>query len=188
MITGIVGLGLCGLAVFFFASDTEQGPTAAWICLAIGVFMLLVAALGRLGRKGRERMLAEGAPGICEIVAIRDTGVYVNEQPRLELSVRLHREGHAPRDLDIKRVIGPDMAGRIEPGARLPIRFGATSSDKDWIFDPNAPAQRAAPAATAGAGVDGDTVAGELERLTALHQQGALSDEEFAAAKRRLLS
>lgn len=32
-----------------------------------------------------------------------------------------------------------------------------------------------------------DDVAGQLERLRALHAEGALSDEEFAAAKRRVL-
>lgn len=40
---------------------------------------------------------------------------------------------------------------------------------------------------TAEAGDLGDDVAGQLERLGALHAAGLLSDEEFAAAKRRVL-
>ncbi|MGA8369706.1 MAG: SHOCT domain-containing protein [Acidimicrobiales bacterium] len=32
-----------------------------------------------------------------------------------------------------------------------------------------------------------DDAAGELERLSSLHQSGALSDEEFAAAKQKVL-
>jgi hypothetical protein len=32
-----------------------------------------------------------------------------------------------------------------------------------------------------------DDAAGELERLASLHQSGALSDEEFAAAKQKVL-
>jgi len=43
--------------------------------------------------------------------------------------------------------------------------------------------------AAAGAGGAGDsTTAGELERLVALHDRGAISDEEYGAAKRNLLS
>jgi uncharacterized membrane protein YebE (DUF533 family) len=45
---------------------------------------------------------------------------------------------------------------------------------------PPAPAAAPAPAAT------GDTTA-ELERLASLHQSGALTDDEFAAAKAKLL-
>jgi hypothetical protein len=42
------------------------------------------------------------------------------------------------------------------------------------------PPQEAAPAA-------GPSMADQLQQLAALHQQGALSDEEFAAAKAKLL-
>jgi len=40
--------------------------------------------------------------------------------------------------------------------------------------------QPAAPAAT-------DDVIAQIEKLSALHKSGALSDEEFAAAKKKLL-
>jgi hypothetical protein len=43
-------------------------------------------------------------------------------------------------------------------------------------------------AATAPAGAGGASKADELERLVALHDRGALSDEEYASAKRELLS
>jgi hypothetical protein len=54
----------------------------------------------------------------------------------------------------------------------------------------------AGPAATAGSGASpgagsgagpGSSVADELEKLSSLHDQGALTDAEFAAAKARLL-
>ncbi len=47
-----------------------------------------------------------------------------------------------------------------------------------------APPPQAAPAPAAG----GDDLLESLERLAALHQSGALTDEEFAAAKASLLS
>jgi hypothetical protein len=45
---------------------------------------------------------------------------------------------------------------------------------------PQAPPPQAAPAA-------GPSVADQLQQLAALHQQGMLTDEEFAAAKAKLL-
>src|SRR5215831_15549198 len=42
------------------------------------------------------------------------------------------------------------------------------------------PPQQAAPAA-------GPSITDQLQQIAALHQQGALSDEEFAAAKAKLL-
>ena len=48
--------------------------------------------------------------------------------------------------------------------------------------------QAAAPAAPAPAAPAGGTdIVAELQKLGALHQQGILSDDEFAAAKQRLL-
>jgi hypothetical protein len=52
--------------------------------------------------------------------------------------------------------------------------------DEAYYADPPPPAPPpAAPSA-------GDA-AGELERLASLHESGALSDEEFAAAKQKIL-
>ncbi|MFD6179493.1 MULTISPECIES: SHOCT domain-containing protein [unclassified Isoptericola] len=52
------------------------------------------------------------------------------------------------------------------------------------------PPARPGPATTLAGergGGDGDDIVGRLERLRALHRSGALTDEEYAAAKRRLL-
>jgi hypothetical protein len=48
-------------------------------------------------------------------------------------------------------------------------------------------AAQAAPAPAAPAAAAGDDLNSQLERLSGLHQSGVLSDEEFAAAKAKLL-
>ena len=52
---------------------------------------------------------------------------------------------------------------------------------------PPAPAYAAAPPAPAAEGAPSG-IAAQLEQLAALHQQGALTNEEFSAAKSRLLA
>ncbi|MCH6230385.1 SHOCT domain-containing protein [Microbacterium sp. CFH 31415] len=49
-------------------------------------------------------------------------------------------------------------------------------------------AQAAAPAAAPAAPAAGDDMMAKLTQLATLHSQGILSDEEFAAAKAKLLS
>jgi hypothetical protein len=50
-----------------------------------------------------------------------------------------------------------------------------------------APVQQAAPAAPAAAPAAGPSLLDQLNQLDALHQQGALTDNEFTAAKAKLL-
>ncbi len=57
---------------------------------------------------------------------------------------------------------------------------------EDEEMDDAAPAATAAPAAPAAAAPGDDTIA-MLEQLGALHQQGILTDEEFAAKKKQIL-
>jgi hypothetical protein len=49
------------------------------------------------------------------------------------------------------------------------------------------PPQPAAPAPAPAAAAQADDTTAELERLAQLHQSGALTDDEFAAAKSKLL-
>ena len=46
---------------------------------------------------------------------------------------------------------------------------------------------RVQPAETAAGGSSGAAVVDELERLAKLHERGALTDDEYATAKRMLL-
>jgi hypothetical protein len=58
----------------------------------------------------------------------------------------------------------------------------AYQDDPGYAEPPPPPPAPPAPAPTA------NDATGELERLASLHQSGALSDEEFAAAKQQVLS
>jgi outer membrane murein-binding lipoprotein Lpp len=49
------------------------------------------------------------------------------------------------------------------------------------------PQQQAPPPDAAPAAAAGPSVADQLQQIAALHQQGVLSDDEFAAAKAKLL-
>lgn len=60
---------------------------------------------------------------------------------------------------------------------------GAVVIDVDGVVASAAPTRTTAPTSPSG----GDDITDSLERLAGLHERGQLSDEEFAAAKARLL-
>jgi hypothetical protein len=69
------------------------------------------------------------------------------------------------------------MAGRAS-GRRSEQAYGAEDDQNQAAGQQPAPAQSAAP---------GTSAADQLSQLSTLHQQGALSDDEFAAAKAKIL-
>lgn len=179
-INGIIGAGLCVFGLVVLQSDTSD-KTAGWILIGIGGFFVLLFLLNLLAGSGEKHILENGTKGYCEILSLSETGMLVNERPQLQLEVRTWGDGIEPQTSSVKRVIGHDMLGRLQPGAVLAIRFPPGGKTDKWIFDRSQPAQAvASPPATS-------DIAGELERLTHLHQQGALSDAEFTKAKDRLL-
>jgi hypothetical protein len=62
----------------------------------------------------------------------------------------------------------------------------AYQDDRIGQLEQQAPPQQQAPPPQA-APAAGPSMADQLEQIAALHQQGALSDDEFAAAKAKLL-
>ena len=67
------------------------------------------------------------------------------------------------------------------------MKGGAGATAQGAGMDLGAAIQQAAAAAGRQAQPAPDDVAGQIEKLSQLHDSGALSDEEFAAAKRKLL-
>ena len=70
-------------------------------------------------------------------------------------------------------------AGATTPGAGMDISAAIQQAQAMQQAAAGAAGQQAKPAA--------DDVAGQIEKLSRLHDSGSLSDEEFAVAKRKLL-
>lgn len=168
-----------------------------------GLFVLGgLAAL--LARPWRNRLIAAktamamelmqgGAKGIGTVVEVRDTGVTINENPRVVIRMRIEPvDGSAAVERG-KTVVAPRVAvPRL--GERYPAWFDRADPDK-WMFatkmeegasaevkDLFARARAGGPSAAAE-----DGAVEELARLGELWRQGALTDAEFADAKARLL-
>jgi hypothetical protein len=200
-----LAIGIAALAVGALGLMPMM-PTFPWLfggMFVLGGLLPLFggAALKRLGA-AKQVMAAElmrnGTRGIGTIVEVRDTGVTINNNPRVTIRMRIEPlDGSAPversKSVLVSRVAVP------RAGERYPAWFDPADPDK-WMYgtdmDAGAPAEvmdmfarakaggAAAPAAPA---ESDDNPVVELTRLSGLWKAGALSDAEFAEAKARLL-
>ena len=139
----------------------------------------------------QNNLRASGVPGEALVENLADTGMTLNDNPVVEFQLLVTIPGREPY-----RVAHREMVPRLAPnmyavGMKYPVRVDPGDPNK-LMFDFMAQAAQAqaignaAMAQAQGAPAGGDPMA-RLERLAQLHQQGALSDSEFAAQKARIL-
>jgi hypothetical protein len=68
------------------------------------------------------RLLQVGRRGHATVVAVRDTGVVVDDNPQAELDLRVAVAGLEPYDVTHRQVISRIAIASFWPGAKVPIR------------------------------------------------------------------
>lgn len=160
-------------------------------------------------RKKAENLMQTGVKGVGTIVGVRDTGMTINDNPRVVVSFRIEPLDGTPAFAAEKKVTVSRVA-IPQSGQRFPVWFDAEDHSSfiyaqveneegrqqlvsmfGDAFGPDgsgigqaaaAPPATAPPAAQAAV----DPI-DQLAKLDQLRQSGALSDEEFAAQKQRIL-
>src|SRR4051794_37023680 len=146
--------------------------------------------------------LARGIPAVATVVSARESGMELNDQDVMDLRVRIDLPGHDPYETDIRQPVPESAEPAMRPGARVPVKVHPRdrakaaldfrrAPDGTLVFPAEREIRRFRHAATDGTLVRSasaaDEVIARLERLAALRAGGALSDDEFEAAKARLL-
>jgi hypothetical protein len=68
------------------------------------------------------RLNAEGIPGTGTIVAVRDTGMTINDNPELELDIAVSVGGRDPYQVTHRQVIARIAMAGFQPGAEVPLK------------------------------------------------------------------
>ena len=157
-------------------------------------------------RKQAAELFETGSKGAGTVVSVQDTGMTINDNPRVKMVFRVEpHDGSPPFDAEKTTTVS-----RVEiprQGDRYPVWFDPGEPTKTWAYATiaddtgretmrqlfggvaetfvgmNAPA---APASASASG-SGQDVVEQIKQLADLHQQGILTDEEFAAQKAKLL-
>jgi hypothetical protein len=68
------------------------------------------------------RLLQIGRRGLATVVAVRQTGVEVDDNPQAELDLQVAVEGVAPYEVTHRQVISRVAIDSFWPGAKVPVR------------------------------------------------------------------
>ena len=117
------------------------------------------------------------APAV--VVDVEDTGMTVNNSPRIRVRLRAEPPGEPPFELERKVLVSRVMLPRL--GERVELVYDPDDHER-FTFRVDDLADDALVAATAPDRVD------QLTKLAELRASGVLTDEEFEAEKRRILA
>ncbi|KAA1415441.1 SHOCT domain-containing protein [Nocardioides humilatus] len=201
LVCGIVGPIF--LIIYLLSGGEPLISWMLWTGLGITILDVAIAFVIALGRtKSQEKSLrlhTVGRRGVAEVVSVEQTGVRINDQPLLELHVRIHGDDMAPFEAQTKSVI-PDFRLPLLYAGPMPVLVDPTT--QEWEFDwdaarpafnpgtaPGVPYQAMpAPAAPVAAGApDQRPVEERLAELDSLLQRDLIGREEYDAARARIL-
>ena len=150
-------------------------------------------------KKKAEQLFETGSKGVGTVLQVQDTGMTINDNPRVQMVFRVEPLDGTPA-FDAQKTTTVSRVEIPRQGDRYPIWYDPSDPSNTWAYatvaDDNGRAtmrQLFGEAANTFVGMGGAPPAAapdpmeQLERLAALHQQGALTDEEFAAQKAKLL-
>lgn len=121
---------VAGLAAVITATNLSDSATAGVVgecglgAIAVAVLLAAGTALTRASRAARLRaaLTRAGRPGRAEVLAVSDTGVSINDNPRVDLRVRVvPDDGGAPFDGHLRVTVSRLAVPRA--GDHLPVRF-----------------------------------------------------------------
>jgi hypothetical protein len=165
-------------------------------------------ALFKSKKKIASELVATGSKAVGTVVSVQDTGMTVNDNPRIKMTFRIEPlDGTPAFDAQKTRTVSRVQIPR--QGERFPVWYDPAEPTKTWMFSTvtddtgretlrqlfgdvantfvgmNAPAPPVAPAPPASA--QGQDTVEALKQLADLHQQGLLTEDEFNSQKKKLL-
>jgi hypothetical protein len=81
-----------------------------------------VGLLGRLFGTSDASVQVEGLSGQATIVSLREGGPYVNDRPTITMELDVELPGREGYRAQAQQVVGRLVIGRLQPGARIPVR------------------------------------------------------------------
>ena len=135
-----VGLLQLGMAAVF-------GVLAQSMPVVRGGFVPTAAVLGALGTAlvvggivwwkraaNAQRLKVEGIPGHARITGMRQTGLYINNQPQVELQLHVSTPIHGGYDVTRKEIVPLIMLGQLTSGKPLPVKVDP-SNPQDLVIE-----------------------------------------------------
>lgn len=153
-----------------------------WLPLVVGAIitaLAVISALLFLLGSGISAVVGEPptVPARIVVVSSKQTGVYVNEMPRLEFVLDVTPQGAATYRVTKRATVPFTALGAIQPGEGFEALVVGPEDPTNMEIDWSSPI----PSARAGSPSD------RLRELDDLRSQGLITDDEHAAQRQRIL-
>lgn len=92
------------------------------------------AMLADMAARAGSAAATSGTPASASVVGVRQTGQFVNMQPVLAIDLLVQSPGGFPTPVTINEIVAQIHLARLQPGASLAVKVGATPHDVviDW--------------------------------------------------------
>ena len=108
------------------------------LLVAITIFFVVRFSLG-LVRESRQRqsLLRNGERAVAEILSISDTGVTVNDNPRVALRLFVQPQSRTGFEANTKLLVSRLSLAAFQPGAKIQVRFDPNDLQKVAVEPPS---------------------------------------------------
>jgi hypothetical protein len=91
--------------------------------------------LAHMTARANSTAATQGTPATASIVAVSETGRYINMQPVLAVELLVPTAAGFPVPVTINEVVSQLHLARLQPGASLAVKVGSTPQDVviDWF-------------------------------------------------------
>jgi hypothetical protein len=138
IITGVILLVVGGGMALTLGGIPFAGPMmlgTGGILAIVGIVLIVIGII--VGRRAGavDQLLATGVPASAQVMGLTQTGMYLNEQPQVELSLLVTIPGQTPYAAKHKSFVPLILLGRLTSGAPLSVRVDPTDLNRiavDW--------------------------------------------------------
>ena len=102
---------------------------------AVGLVLIVLGIVARTRAAAVDQILATGTPGTAQVTGLTQTGMYLNEQPQVQLQLLVNVPGRPAYTASHKSFVPLILLGRLTSGQPLPVKVDTVDPQKlvvDW--------------------------------------------------------
>lgn len=116
----------------------DKSGISAVFFSALGVGCILWGWASAASEANAERLRTAGLPGRATIVDFRDTGVTLNKNPVVELTLQMQVQGRLPYEVKAREQVPRLVVSRLVRGGSLPVKVDPAAPEV-FLIDWDAP-------------------------------------------------
>ncbi|MDM5276131.1 hypothetical protein ACN9MH_22070 [Paenibacillus silvae] len=117
----VLGAGFSPVVAQWLWDDPFMVMQAWWFKPMIfgGIGLMVLTSI--LGTSLGQRKIKSGQPALGVIQSIQQTGIYINEQPEVRMTLKVSRQGRETYDAELRSVIPLTSLSQFQPGSVIPL-------------------------------------------------------------------